>query len=973
MLAYGRVSRAAAVGGGREHVMPRKRVKCPLGWTLLAENIDDVERVKLDLETQRELGCVVGEHVFLEYPWAYVDRDIVARSAKSATSPLLVFRDKIEAYQADTFLLGYASDRLVSRDFVICLTEQARRVVAERNRNIARAISTRVEGKIRKTANARRSSIDVSESAETSKDTRGLFEIEIVLPGGALGAARELGDRDSDGCRDSYAQLVNASEEFRRIERRCVCRSVQTHLPPREAYVQTYRGYPKNAWTQYDEDAFDGEPAERSLDDGVESRTESERNDDERSKGRSDVHSAVSDEEPREKTPLDLFLEARSPETMDVVKYNAAVNLHVDDIQNLSRRGELRVRSIARITPAFRELLSFADFNLTASKMVADVSLHPVSTECAVISYVSGSTESLSLTNCTGSDRDLQSSVLVWKFEDPLLPWLQLQHCREICCVSFCPHDGNIVIGGCSAGQVIVWDLKRYLDDDERFSKSRGNPAMVPASIISDERCSHRVAVRRIEWMPANYETESTRKSRDFAEVQFLTASEDGAIAVWSLPSLSSSLRNERTDDNADAPFEPIYRFAIPGEESRRITLLSSCLSSVEVSRERDESQQETYEPSAKGTYRAKCLWIGCADALIKCVWDEQMADAETSNVAQCELWNRSYAHNGPVTDIQRSPHLRDVLLTIGGHVFAIWKDDYLDSPLFWRRTGCRYTACCWASEPGVFLLGNRRGELELWDIRNESNRPALSQIVSVAPVVRLIPMDRVVAGERVKTVGVGDESGFFREYRQLGTDRADETIERMDWFREYVSREAQRKKVFADWQNEFLANDPSVVAKISARCDAERRKEFEEARARLRREDEDRSKSRAEKRVRGASKSADVAWKLKEYQRTKAVLLKKKNLDPIDLEAKRLPLVVSSAERNAKLKKAQETVRRREACFSDALSVEFPERLESKSERSEIGEAATRLVRSVDEYLTEFDELRDEICRKFTKDSRST
>ncbi|XP_078032682.1 uncharacterized protein LOC144467662 [Augochlora pura] len=233
--------------------MTRKGVKCPLGWTLLAENIEDVERVKLDTGTQRELGCVVGEHVFLEYPWAYVDRAAVARVAKLSTSPLASFRDRIAAYEADAFLVGYASDRLFSEDFAICLTVAARRVVVERNRIVTRAIWDRVIGKTRKTAAKSWGSLGSESEVDEARVavTRQPFEIEIVLPGTAVGAARELCDRGSNDCRDSYLQLVNADEGFENVERRLICRSVQTHSRPRESYVQTYRGYLKNAWTQY--------------------------------------------------------------------------------------------------------------------------------------------------------------------------------------------------------------------------------------------------------------------------------------------------------------------------------------------------------------------------------------------------------------------------------------------------------------------------------------------------------------------------------------------------------------------------------------------------------------------------------------------------------------------------------------------------------------------------------------------------
>ncbi|XP_076645715.1 dynein axonemal intermediate chain 3 [Halictus rubicundus] len=955
--------------------MSRKRVKCPLGWTLLAENIEDVERVKLDLETQRELGCVVGEHVFLEYPWAYVDRDAVAKLAKLSTSPLAAFRDRIAAYEAETFLVGYSSNRLISEDFVICLTVEARRAVAVRNKIVRRAIWDRVIDKARKKPAAPWKSLgSESEVDETlARGQRELFEIEIVLPGTAVGTARELCDRGSVDCRDSYLQLVNANEDFENVERRLVCRSVQTHSQPRDTYVQTYRGYLKNAWTQYAyEDTLNGEPnPDQDSEQGVESRTESERNDDERSKGRSDARSTESEDEPREKTPLDLFLEARSPEMIDIVKYNAAVNLHVDDIEDLSRRAEHGVESVTATTLVFRELVSFADANFTGNRAVSDISLRPRSTECVAIAYVTGSAESR-------PSRKKRSSVLVWRFDDPLVPSLELRDRREICSISFCPYNDGIVIGGCSNGLVVVWNIGDLIAQKKtRFAGSIGdNPPVVPVSVVSDERCSHRLAVRRIEWLPAKYGLGPGKTSG----TQFLTASEDGTIAVWNLCStLSSSLGSDK--DNPIDSFRPSFRLGIgdSAEKPQSFRTLSFCLTSIGVVGECDDNSPGTYPaPNSEENGCKRCLWVGCTDGLIRCGWDDQMVAGETTNVVQCETLSRSHVHDGPVTEILGSPHLRDVLLTIGGHVFAIWKDDYPDSPLFWRRTGCRYTACCWASEPGVFLLGDRHGEIGLWDIRNSLSEPTFSRIVSSASITRLISLNRSVDGERVVTIGVGDEAGFFREFRER--DHAvpcDETLDRLDWFEEYAWRETRRKKVFAGWQNDFLANDPAVVARRSARCDEQRRKDLEEARARLRKENEHRARSRPEKRASAVPKSADAVWRAKEYRRTRNVLLKKKNLDPSELERKRLPLVLSNAERSAKLKKARDNVELAGTYLSNAISAEFAGQFEPRNDssetRSEGSTARPSPAKSVDEYVKEFISIRDKASRILAERLRST
>ncbi|XP_078052030.1 dynein axonemal intermediate chain 3-like, partial [Augochlora pura] len=701
--------------------------------------------------------------------------------------------------------------------------------------------------------------------------------------------------------------------------------------------------------------------SDEDTDEGVESRTESERNDDERSRGRSDARSTESEDELREKTPLDLFLEARSPEMIDIVKYNAAVNLHVDDIENLSRRANRDgdESADAEAAPIFRELASFVDPKLVENRAVSDISLHPQSTEYVAISYVTNSARPRSF-------RPKKSGVLIWRFDDPLVHSLELQHHREVSSVSFCPHNDGIVIGGCSTGLVVVWNIKDRSSDDRKIDFTeprREKPPVVRASMISDERCSHRLAVRRIEWLPAEYRigpAETTGK-------QFLTASEDGTVAVWNLPPLPSS--SPASDDaGAIDSLLPTFRLrvAATADKPQSFGLLSVCLTTIRVE-EPDENAEEPYSwLDAEKNDRRRCLWLGCVEGLVRCGWDEQMVVGETSSVAQCEVLSSSYVHDGPVTDILRSPHLRDVLLTIGGHVFAVWKDDYPKSPLFWRRrTGCRYTACCWASEPGVFLLGDRRGELELWDIGDRPSEPIFARVVSATSIARLISMSRFVKGERVDTIGVGDAAGFFREFKTRdAVVGRDETLERMDRFEEYARREARRKKLFDSWQNDFLANDPAVVARRSARCDEERRKELEEARIRLRKENEERARMRAEKRARAAPKSAVAVWKSKEYRRMKTVLLGKKNLDPNELEKKRLPLVLSNTERDAKLRRARDRSQLAETQLSNALAAEFAEQFQPINDTSETGESTVRFAKPVDEIAKKFLAIREKALR---------
>lgn len=941
--------------------MRRKGVKYPHGWTLVDENIENVERVKLDLKTQRELGCLVGEHVFLEYPWAYVHRDVVTKLAKSPDSSLSVFREDIEIYEADTFLVGYSSIQLNSDEFVICLTVEARNLVRQRNKNITRFIWSKIINRVIKAARSWKPLGSDSEVDETFvRNSRQFLEVEIVLPGKHLNSSRTLRDRNANDSRDSYAQLVNEGEKFENVDRKCICRAVQTCLQPREAFVQTCPEYPKNAWTQYTyEDILSEFMVENTEEEEDQSKEDSEKNDENNSQEK-DAAQSEENEEPGEKTALELFLEARSQEMIRVIKCNAAINLYIDDIDSLSTEKE-DISTISKIS-VFHEQVSFADLNIiTANRFISDVSLHPKLTEYVAILYTSNPKflNSNQEDKCTKKN-EFQTRVLLWKLDDPLRPKLALQDHREVYSISFCLHDDNLLIGGCSTGQLVIWNIEDFLNNrDNRNVKletsTRDNLPVFRPIFVSDKHRSHRLPVRKIQWIPAKHETEpngNLTKSSVSSGLKLLTASEDCTVAVWNISVLSRPFTQGAED--SDEPFQPDSRVKIQSSnENSQFTPLCFCFPSVSAQRDEGSADANKYDATEKDR-ATKYLWIGCAEGLITCTWNNTLE--EDLNIVRC-----SYAHNGPVTEITRSFYLQNVLLTVGGQVFAIWSDDHVDSPLFWRRTLSWYTSCCWANEPGVFLVGSQDGNLEIWNIKNESNQPTFTQVVSLQSISYLTLLDSPVLSDGgFKMIGVGDGGGLFRAFAEPDVSRDESMVGRMDWFEEYVWRETRKKKLFASWQSDFLANDPVVVAKRLARKEEQVKREAEEAREKFRREQEERLRLQAEKRARSAPIPKHVAWKSKEFDRMKEVLLSKKNLVPSELEEKRIPLVALQAEREARLRKVRDKIDHRNDYFLNALSAKFPKFLEPKVEDLELKESiSVERGKSVEYYVQKFDEIR--------------
>ncbi|EFN75371.1 WD repeat-containing protein 63 [Harpegnathos saltator] len=977
--------------------MSAKGVKCRRsGWTLLDENIENVERVSLVPEAQRELGCTVGERVFLEYPWAFVPREAVSRLAKTPGSSLEPHRKKIEAYAGDTFLVGYSSAQLIAHDFVICLTEDARSAIVKRNADVSKRIRGEVARKVRKTGELWKSLGSESDLDDSLvRSTRDSFEVQVCLPVSSLGSARELSDRRSEDSRDSYVELL-CYENLENIEKKRVSKMIQTHLEPRDLEVQTYPGNPKNAWTQYvyedttgglfqqNADHSESEEEEKEPTEEKSEREVEEKREPESSREVSEIADEQQKPEKAERGPLELFLEDRAPEMIDAVCYNTVVNLHVDDIEALARRQlEIARDEIS----GYVERFSLVDLHFAAGKVISDASWHPSLLDCVAVSYVTASLPSLLSSSSSSSSsssfdvtrsswrdtmadgalsRASQPSVLLWSLSDSLRPRLALRCHGDIYCVSFCPTNGDFIIGGSATGQVVVWNIHGQLKDREKVDGNVDIETALDASIASDQ--GHELLVRSIQWLPDNCRIEpSGRLTRlsSSSSCQFVTVAEDGIVAVWDLLRYSITCQLKPSDfKGLDHNFRPIYRLDVRSFKDSPFTPLHLCLPSDNVLREDEKRQYDRSESEATDMEYMRRLWIATAQGdLVCCTWEGQVFDVETSGLEECKLLARSSAHDGPVTAILRSPHLRDMLLTIGGHIFAIWQDGYLELPLFRRRSSRVYTACCWSNRPGVFLMGTNRGDLEVWDIRRRPNEPVLRQTISRRPITLLSL--RASCDDGLRLIGAGDCNSGFRVFMEP-TESEDDTVERLDWFEEYVWRETRRKKMFSSWQEDFLRNDVKATARRQARADEERRIRLETARLQLHRQHEERLRLEAEEKLRRMPKSKDSVWKMRQQARMKEVLLKKKRFAPRELEEKRLPLVRLAEERSIKMIKAKNEAALRDKYFDNFVSLEFAEYydLREKGESSDEQRETIKSKEMIDIYLQEFRKIEEEARR---------
>ncbi|KAK2569985.1 Dynein axonemal intermediate chain 3 [Acropora cervicornis] len=116
-------------------------------------------------------------------------------------------------------------------------------------------------------------------------------------------------------------------------------------------------------------------------------------------------------------------------------------------------------------------------------------------------------------------------------------------------------------------------------------------------------------------------------------------------------------------------------------------------------------------------------------------------------------------AHDGPIATLQRSPFFRNIILTVGGWTFAIWREGVASGPLLQSASHLmRLTKGHWSpSRPGVFFITRTDGSVDVWDLLDRSHEPSLTQNVTASPITTIAPHQ---VSSKQQLLAVGDNVG---------------------------------------------------------------------------------------------------------------------------------------------------------------------------------------------------------------------
>ncbi|NXC47350.1 WDR63 protein, partial [Penelope pileata] len=344
----------------------------------------------------------------------------------------------------------------------------------------------------------------------------------------------------------------------------------------------------------------------------------------------------------------------------------------------------------------------------------------------------------------------------------------------------------------------------------------------------SSTRYGHTKRITDVHWLPDYFEvnrTGETFQNRTEICVQLVTCSPDSLILFWDIrdtnfPAQQSSEKvkeKDRFDKVSKAPhtskdpaviWKPLIKISLveKGEDHRvkytpiKISLqdqhyhnkISDKAQSLNKPREPQESPYAQMGVHSNRSLKAlqnvsNNFFVGTEDGeiiysdwAIKVISDSEKGASMKHNV-----------HNEAVHTVQRSPFFKDIILSVGGWNFAIWKEGVTKGPILQSgSTTRRCTAGHWSlTRPGVFFIGRDDGNIDVWDLLKESHKPSHIQSISASRLTCISPW---IASPKQQFLAVSDASGVLHVLeicQTLSHPFSNEEANVLDYFERRVDR----------------------------------------------------------------------------------------------------------------------------------------------------------------------------------------
>ncbi|XP_072294575.1 dynein axonemal intermediate chain 3 [Eucyclogobius newberryi] len=701
------------------------------------EHPGDIFPLVLTSMTQELFDCVADEDVTGDSPYKLLQKDDIVQDIRNraAVSDFSPVKKLVLDYPEDELLLVYDRDFTHGQSFYLVLTPEAKDKLLHPPKP-----PTPVESVIEicRTPEAKPwislgSELEIEE--ESVRNTREKLRFKFSRMRRKFGAAPCFSDRSAADVKDGYLECASYQDSRFSIGLRQRDSGVQAASWLRSSSAQTLWKRQKNMCTQYEPELLPDEERKQLL------QSEHVKN----------------------------FLDLVTPRVIRVLQQETIMNVFCDDWkdQGTEDEGDWSVKA----TEGLMLYQTFTDQKHMKDKQISCLNWHPTIYGVVAVS-VTGSAEK------EGRKAATPSFILFYSFADPCTPQLLLECPDNILAFAFSPSDPNVMAGGCVNGQVVLWDISAYvthlqgIQPGERKGsvstkafdldniKENETPVVRYCALSALEN-SHKAPVTDVQWLPQTFEVTKAGlpvENKHNVSVQIVTCSPDCYVFFWDIrvstlqPATDKKPRGAETSPysapetfkHLDRTWTPLFRVSLPKiEASGEYAPLKLCFEEYTCNSKRgkqadddgDESSKvipdysELRIPSARTltalNHVNTKLYIGTEDGEIVYT-DWKMEKDEQGRLQSGKPLRCLSVHHWFVNTVQRSPFFKDIILTIGGWNFAIWKEGVMDTPIF--QSACSeqlYTVGCWSlSRPAVFFVGREDGGIELWNLLEKTSEP---------------------------------------------------------------------------------------------------------------------------------------------------------------------------------------------------------------------------------------------------------
>ena len=798
----------------------------------------------------------VGVNVSSENPWKQISKQFLEDNLSSDTYDMDVLKEKLSEIGDDLLLLiGYVSHLSdeTKDTFIIYLDELTCKEASEIVKRLEAVERRKIKSSIIKYPRPYQSMGSENEVNYYVKQKRtNIVDVELQSVYPMRYSTAKLQFRLADDVRDGYAELVPAyKDRFENVHRKMVDCGIQSAPIKITEEQQTVPTFPTNAWSQY---LYEMEE-EKSKD----AETESLDKDDEEDR----IPMIIDRRTSKTKHPLpavvneldDQKMSKQVEELLETLEFNQ-VDMYRNDYPFIAKKEIQKYQ-----TPYLEEVCCLVNISKCKGRFVTSLDWHPEYSGVCVVAY------GFHLKSKIIKDDDEQDDVnrtiiesnpvLVWSFDDSLYPKLELEAIREISCISFCPYDGNIIIGGTVNGQIIIWDISDRISKVEAEelltpaqTKNRSeirtylnwsiidesNKIVLPTAISSIEQ-SHEDAITSIKWLarnnfctPKGYIKEDREKNH-FRH--FVTSSMDGTVMFWNLDwspaddhvkgpkithkvNLPDELREETSQFKK---IDQIFHSHFILKLSRPVTSFTfdeGIFSYDPVIRQQFYSNDITKRihhksmSELKQSFNPKMVVGTSIGELCLYFWEgTDFSQGVMLNEQQMQHELYASIHDGPITHVHRNPFLSQVFISLGGFVFGLWHDEFKEFPIFWRRRKSRLTAFRWSLDrPSVFFLTCEDGSLEIWDLNSRIDIPSMVESLGGNILTELLQHKLSLCKS---ILAVADFNTNLRMFT-IPIAFVQQLPNEIETFRTFVDEEVQRKRDQESWKNEWFEKNKDII-----------------------------------------------------------------------------------------------------------------------------------------------------------------